>query len=161
VADLVLFDLDGVLVDSERLAARLESELVTALAWHLSEAGVPYGVASSSRHEQIALKLRVTGLESRFVGSVFSCDDVAAPKPAPDVFLHAARTRGVDPARCVVVEDSPTGCRAGLAAGMRVLGLVTPFMDPAPLSDLGVELVQGLGEIPIRLGLAGPLTPPV
>jgi beta-phosphoglucomutase-like phosphatase (HAD superfamily) len=66
--------------------------------------------------------LGATGLLPRFEGKLFSSRDVARPKPAPDVYLHAARHCQVAPGDCVVVEDTPTGIVAGVAAGMTVLG---------------------------------------
>jgi beta-phosphoglucomutase-like phosphatase (HAD superfamily) len=62
------------------------------------------------------------GLWERFAGRVFSAQDVAQGKPAPDLFLRAAAACGADPADCVVVEDSPAGVEAARAAGMVVLG---------------------------------------
>ena len=83
---------------------------------------VPYCVASSGRHDKIRTTLGATGLLPRFSDRMFSAFDVAAPKPAPDVFLLAARTMQVAPEHCLVIEDSPSGVRAGVAAGMTVYG---------------------------------------
>ena len=77
-------------------------------------------VASSSQPERIELSLEVTGLWPRFRGRAFSATMVRNGKPAPDLFLLAARTLGHDPADCLVVEDSPAGIAAAQAAGMRV-----------------------------------------
>lgn len=91
---------------------------------------VPYCVASSGSHERIRVGHRTTGLDRWFgEGLVFSSQDVGRGKPAPDLFLHAAERMGVPPQRCAVVEDSPLGVRAGLAAGMDVYGYVA--MTPA------------------------------
>jgi HAD superfamily hydrolase (TIGR01509 family) len=79
-------------------------------------------VASSGTHERIRLTLGTTGLWDRFGGRVFSAQDVARGKPAPDLFLHAAASLGVDPRRCAVVEDSPAGVTAANAAGMTSFG---------------------------------------
>ena len=79
-------------------------------------------VASSGTHERIRLTLGSTGLWDRFGGRVFSAQDVAQGKPAPDLFLHAAASLGVDPRRCAVVEDSPAGVTAANAAGMTSFG---------------------------------------
>lgn len=81
-------------------------------------------VASSSNPERIRLSLRTTGLLDLFEPHIFSASMVKNGKPAPDLFLHAARTMGVAPADCVVVEDSPAGVSAAKRAGMRVLGFV-------------------------------------
>jgi HAD superfamily hydrolase (TIGR01509 family) len=184
-AALVVFDCDGVLVDSERLAIRVEAEVLGELGWALSEAEVtarfvgrsaaymqaeverqlgreidweetfgrrhreafdaelvaidgvgavldallrratPICVASSSTHGSIEYKLRRTGLWDVFAGRVFSVEDVAHAKPAPDVFQHAARAMGVAPADCAVVEDSRSGVEAvarGRHGGLRVRG---------------------------------------
>src|SRR5262249_33859249 len=68
-------------------------------------------VASSGTHEKIRFTLGLTGLYERFAGRIFSVSEVARGKPAPDLFLHAARRMGVEPAGCVVVEDSPMASR--------------------------------------------------
>ncbi len=79
-------------------------------------------VASSSHHDRIALALRVTGLARHFGDAVFSSTMVERGKPAPDLFHHAAKAMGVEPAHCIVVEDSVAGVTAGKAAGMSVIG---------------------------------------
>ena len=178
---LVIFDCDGVLVDSEVLASRLLAEALTGegysitpedclarftgisiaaaieiveaewgrrlpadfearvrandlarfarelkpvggVAEALARLNVPVCVASSGVPEKIRLSLRVTGLLGFFEPHLFSARMVANGKPAPDLFLLAAERMGVAPARCCVIEDSAVGIRAGLAAGMRVLG---------------------------------------
>lgn len=83
---------------------------------------VPYCVASGGAHSKIRTSLGATGLLPRFDGRIFSAQDVEHSKPAPDIFLHAAATLGHAPERCLVIEDTPTGVRAGVAAGMRVFG---------------------------------------
>jgi HAD superfamily hydrolase (TIGR01509 family) len=80
-------------------------------------------VASSTPLERLRWKLQHTGLLDLFAPHVFSAEMVPRGKPAPDLFLHAAASLGVDPRRCVVVEDSVNGVLAGRAAGMRVIGL--------------------------------------
>lgn len=88
----------------------------------IGAAGVPYCVASNGTHERMRMTLGITGLLPRFEGRRFSVEDVSRGKPAPDVFLHAARRHGIDPEDCCVVEDTPTGVTAGVAAGMTVYG---------------------------------------
>jgi HAD superfamily hydrolase (TIGR01509 family) len=88
----------------------------------LDAISVPSCVASSGTHDRIRTALRVTGLLPQFEGRIFSATDVEHGKPAPDLFLHAAARMGAAPERCVVVEDSPAGVQAGLAAGMTVQG---------------------------------------
>jgi HAD superfamily hydrolase (TIGR01509 family) len=77
-------------------------------------------VASSSQLERIRLSLSLTGLLDRLEPHIFSASMVTRGKPAPDLFLHAAREMGVAPERCIVVEDSPAGIMAARAAGMTV-----------------------------------------
>ena len=89
----------------------------------------PFCVASNGNHAKVNFTLGHTGLLPRFTGRIFTADDVAHPKPAPDLFLLAARTLGVPPARTTVVEDTPTGVAAARAAGMRVIGFAA--MTPA------------------------------
>jgi HAD superfamily hydrolase (TIGR01509 family) len=90
-------------------------------------------VASSGTHERIRLTLGAAGLWDRFGGRVFSAQDVVRGKPAPDLFLHAAASLGVDPRRCAVVEDSPAGVTAANAAGMTSFG----FARLVPAERLG------------------------
>jgi HAD superfamily hydrolase (TIGR01509 family) len=84
----------------------------------------PYCVASSSLPDRIRLSLSVTGLIDLFEPRIFSSTMVANGKPAPDLFLHAAREMGADPADCLVIEDSPAGIEAARRAGMRVFSYV-------------------------------------
>jgi HAD superfamily hydrolase (TIGR01509 family) len=84
--------------------------------------GLPYCVASSGSHDKMRTTLGITGLFPRMQGKLFSVTEVVNAKPAPDVFLHAARMCGVEPTSCCVVEDSPIGVAAGVAAGMTVFG---------------------------------------
>jgi HAD superfamily hydrolase (TIGR01509 family) len=90
-------------------------ELLDALA-------VPTGVASNSPRSFVDRALEVSGLRERF-DCVLSADDVARPKPAPDLYLALARGLGADPAACVALEDSPTGVAAARAAGAFVIGV--------------------------------------
>ena len=85
---------------------------------------LPACVASSGDHGKMAVTLGATGLLERFAGRIFSAVDLdhGRGKPAPDLFLHAAERMGFDPAATAVVEDSPAGVEAGIAAGMQVFG---------------------------------------
>jgi HAD superfamily hydrolase (TIGR01509 family) len=105
--------LDGAVEAVEALAAR----------W-------PLGLASSSNRELIDLVLRVSGLERWFAATV-SSEEVPRGKPAPDVYLEAARRLGVPPGRCTAVEDSENGIRSAKAAGMRVVAIPNPQYPPA------------------------------
>ncbi|MEV5101042.1 HAD family hydrolase [Streptomyces massasporeus] len=206
--DLVIFDNDGVLVDSEPISNRLLAAYLTELghptsyeesvrdymgsAMHrihelvlertgqrlpedfddvfhtrvfrafeqelvavagasevlekLAADGVPYCVASSGSHERIRVGHRTTGLD-RWFGEerIFSSQDVGRGKPAPDLFLYAAERMGVAPERCVVVEDSPLGVQAAVAAGMDVYGFTA--MTPAEKLAGANRLFSDMGEL--------------
>ena len=107
-----------------RSTTALKSELkaVPDIKTVLATMRVPYCVASSGTHEKMHTTLGITGLLPQFRGKMYSVTEVAQSKPFPDVFLHAARQHGVMPADCAVIEDTPTGVRAGVAAGMTVFG---------------------------------------
>ncbi|MGW0825597.1 HAD family hydrolase [Streptomyces sp. NPDC002845] len=112
----------------------------------LRSSGVAYCVASSARHTRIRFSHRTTGLDRWFEEAwLFSAEDVGRGKPAPDLFLHAAASRGVAPERCVVVEDSPLGVQAALAAGMDVYGYTA--MTPAARLAGATRLFSDMGEL--------------
>ncbi|MBN2741629.1 MAG: HAD family hydrolase [Rhodobacteraceae bacterium] len=105
-----------------RLLAAFETDLqvMPGVTDVLDQIKVPWCVATSSSPPRVNRSLEIVGLAQRAAGRIFTASEVAQGKPAPDLFLHAARQMGVDPTRCLVIEDSLTGIRAGLAAGMKV-----------------------------------------
>jgi HAD superfamily hydrolase (TIGR01509 family) len=103
-------------------AFRAELAPIPHVAATLAALPCPYCVASSSQPERIELSLALTGLWPSFRGRAFSATMVARGKPAPDLFLYAARRLGYTPSACLVVEDSPAGIQAARAANMRVVG---------------------------------------
>ena len=107
----------------------------------------PFCVASNGNHAKVNFTLGHTGLLPRFAGRIFTADDVPHPKPAPDLFLHAARKMGAAPHHTTVVEDTPTGITAAKAAGMRAIGLAA--MTPAArLHAAGADaVVHTLAEV--------------
>lgn len=108
--------------------------------------GAPYCLASSGSHERIRVGHRRTGLDRWFGDElIFSSEDVGRGKPAPDLFLYAAARMGVAPEKCVVVEDSPLGVRAAVAAGMDVYGFTA--MTPAERLSGATELFGDMGEL--------------
>jgi HAD superfamily hydrolase (TIGR01509 family) len=221
--DLVIFDCDGVLVDSEilscgtvvrafarygvacdlstvvkrylgrpastvtddyvRLARRplpagfvadWRADLFQAFAQHvaampgareaveaLPQFGMDYCLASSGDEERIEVALHKAGLFDLFEGRIFSTTMVERGKPAPDLFLLAAATRGVAPSRCVVVEDSVAGVTAARAAGMTAVaftgGSHFRVMDQTqPLLDAGASYVaRSMAEVRAHLPLMG------
>jgi len=137
-----------------RVEAALRAELRPVPGIHdaLARIATPTCVASSGRPEKMRITLGMTGLLARFEGRIFSALDVSRAKPWPDLFLHAAARMGAPPATCVVVEDSPRGVEAGVAAGMRVLGFAART-DAAALEAAGAEVFGDMLELPERLGL--------
>jgi HAD superfamily hydrolase (TIGR01509 family) len=119
----------------------------------VSAAGIAVCVATQGKAEKTEMTLGITGLRRLFgEHAVFSAYLVPRGKPFPDLFLHAASTIGVDPADTVVVEDTPIGARAGVAAGMRVLGYAADS-PAAELREVGAEPFDSLSEVPGLLGI--------
>ena len=114
----------------------------------------PLALASSSNREIIDGVLSLAGITDEFKVTV-SSEEVGRGKPAPDVFLAAARELGTDPADCVVIEDSGNGIRAGIAAGMTVVAAPNHDFPPDPeaialahvvvehVADITVEIIEG------------------
>ena len=111
----------------------------------------PLGLASSSNREIIDLVLELAGFGDAFLVTV-SSEEVERGKPAPDVYLAAARRLGVDPARCVAIEDSSNGLRSADAAGMTVIAVPNPHYPPAPDAlALAAASVPVVGEVTPQL----------
>jgi HAD superfamily hydrolase (TIGR01509 family) len=108
----------------QRSATALKAELkaVPGVEAALDAIQLPYCVASNGSREKMQTTLGITGLLPKFEDKLFSVSEVARGKPFPDVFLYAAGKSGVAPSDCVVIEDTPTGVSAGVAAGMTVYG---------------------------------------
>jgi HAD superfamily hydrolase (TIGR01509 family) len=115
------------------LPGALEAVEALAARW-------PLGLASSSNRELIDLVLRVSGLERWFAATV-SSEEVPRGKPAPDVYLEAARRLGVRAESCAAVEDSENGILSAKAAGMRVLAIPNPEYPPAEDALAAADLV--------------------
>jgi HAD superfamily hydrolase (TIGR01509 family) len=134
-----------------RLLARYERELpllpgAVAAVERLARRW-PLGVASSSNREVIEAVLEDAGLTGSF-RAVVSSEEVERGKPAPDVYLEAARRLEADPKRCAAVEDSRNGIRSAHAAGMRVIAIPNlhypPSDDALALADLVLRSLDGL-----------------
>ena len=126
--------IDGAREAVERLAAR----------W-------PLGLASSSNREVIDLVLDLSGL-ARYFRVTVSSEEVPRGKPAPDVYLEAARGLGVPPERCAAVEDSHNGIRSAKAAGMRVIAIPNQHYPPGE---------EALALADVTLGSLAELTPSI
>ncbi|MFW5684526.1 MAG: HAD-IA family hydrolase, partial [Spirochaetota bacterium] len=131
-------------------------ELVRYLSLH----GVPLGVGTSSRSRVLRRMLDEAGLSHYFAATVGS-DEVAHPKPEPDIFLRVAERLGVDPEHCLVVEDSQYGVRAATNAGMMVVALPgapqagRPAFAAAELVYAGGPEKLDVHEVVTRFGIAG------
>jgi HAD superfamily hydrolase (TIGR01509 family) len=211
--ELVIFDCDGVLIDSEGIASAVIAENLTAQGWpmtsaeaeaiflgmsiqdmqpkieaqlgrplgttwradlarrlvtalgagaklipgarealeHVNERGIAWRVASNSSDEEMDVKFARTGLTALVAGRLYSAGRIIAaggrPKPAPDIYITAAREAGVAPADCLVIEDSVVGVTAAVSAGMTVYGLVH-HGDGAGLRAAGaVKTLRHLNEL--------------
>ena len=115
---------DEFLVEYRRRSSRALEEVVAVpgIEQVLDALDVPSCVASNGPHDKMRRTLEITGLLPRFESRLFSADDVGRPKPAPDLFLFAASRMNAAPERTAVVEDSPAGVTAALAAGMKAYG---------------------------------------
>ncbi|WP_250461273.1 HAD family hydrolase [Microbulbifer litoralis] len=111
---------------------------------HLLQVNLRSCVASSGSHEKMRLTLNKTGLYEYFDGRIFSADDVSRGKPHPDLFLHAAQSMGVEPERCLVVEDSIAGVKAAVAAEMPVVGYSNHPVRTPQLERAGARVVRDL-----------------
>jgi HAD superfamily hydrolase (TIGR01509 family) len=131
--------IDGAVAAVERLAAR----------W-------PLALASSANRPLIDLALEESGLDKHFRATV-SSEEVPRGKPAPDVYLEAARRIGADPARSAAIEDSSNGLRSGHAAGMRVVAIPNRAFPPDPdalaLADVVLASVTELTPAAVERGL--------
>jgi HAD superfamily hydrolase (TIGR01509 family) len=117
----------------------------------LDNAGIPYAMGSNGSAEKMQITLGQHGLIPRFRG-LFSGQTLGKPKPAPDLFLHAAVALNTAPADCIVIEDSPTGAQAARAAGMRCMGYA-PHGNAAALTDAGAIIFSDMKDLPRLLGL--------
>ncbi|MBC3993043.1 HAD family hydrolase [Streptomyces sp. AC563] len=216
--ELVIFDCDGVLVDSERICVKVDAVIMADLGCAFTEAeiierfvgsstevytaaveerlgrrlekdwqqryehlyqaafeaeltavdGIAEAlhrlthatcVASNGDHAGIRRSLELADLAGHFEERVFSAADVPRGKPAPDLFLHAAHTMGVDPRHCVVVEDSAYGVQAARAAGMRAFGYCGGLTPAARLEGPATVVFDDMRELPQLLAAAAPPSP--
>ena len=128
---------DEIAQKHELITARFEAELqaipgVVAVVEDLVARSIPLAVASSGERAKILTNLAKVGLLNHFGDQISSATEVAEAKPAPDVYLLAARKAGYEPSDCIAIEDSPNGVLAALRAGMQVIG----FARETPAPDL-------------------------
>ncbi len=209
---LVIFDCDGVIVDSEKISARVVAGNLARYGWALDveeadrlftggtmtgtrdialarglrlpedwvdqvyaemfvelaetppiagvgavldaldREGLPYCIGSNGPHAKMDVTLGAVGFRARFEGRRFSAREVAAPKPAPDLFLYAAERMGVAPARAVVVGDTINDAKAAHAAGMPCFGYAAAT-PAASLGEHGATPFAAMDALPGLLGL--------
>lgn len=211
----VLFDCDGVLVDSEAITNSVLREMLHELGWLISETeclerfvgkafkdewqvifdhtgyriddawlagfrarrdvalraqlqpvpgaveavrriaatGIPIACVSGADRRKIEMQLGIVGLTDSFGAHVFSGMETPRSKPAPDVYLAATAALGLEPARCAVIEDSPPGVEAGVAAGTTVFGFAPggpAHQSPDLLVELGATTVfSSMAQLPV------------
>jgi HAD superfamily hydrolase (TIGR01509 family) len=142
------------------LVARYASEPVPMVAGALTAATgiaarLPVAIASSAHPAVIRAAVQAAGL-APFFSTIVSSDDVARGKPAPDVYLEAARRLRVAPPGCLVIEDSRNGVLAGRAAGMRVVLVPNASVPPGPgVAEMADMVLERLADLPVAsLGTA-------
>jgi HAD superfamily hydrolase (TIGR01509 family) len=104
------------------------------------QSGLKLAVATSADHVKMAGNLEQIGIPAQSFDAIVTGNDVEKKKPDPQIFLLAAKRLGLDPKRCLVVEDATNGIRAGKAAGCRCLGLTTSF-DADALRKAGADFI--------------------
>lgn len=123
-----------------------------ALVEALATAGIKIAVGSNGPVAKMDITLGRVGLKDLLHPHIYSARDLANPKPAPDIYRHAAAQLGVAPQDCVVVEDSASGARAAKAAGMRCVGFAL-VADPAKLIPICDVVVRDMADVAAYLGL--------
>lgn len=148
----------GALID-QKIHARLQAgtpliEGVATVLDALDQAGVAYCVASNGGLAKMQITLgQHRAVWARLQGQIFSAESVALPKPAPDVFLQAARHFAVAPNGCTVIEDSASGALAAARAGMACMGFA-PHGDGAALAAQGARLFKAMDDLPQLLKIS-------
>lgn len=126
---------------------------VTEMIDLLDTRGIAKAIASNGPVRKMEITLTPSGLLDRFAPYIYSGHD-HGPKPAPDMIYRIMTDLGVEPARAVMIDDTPTGCRAAQAAGIRCFGFA-PDGNAARFAGTGAEMVRSLDEVQDRLGLRG------
>jgi HAD superfamily hydrolase (TIGR01509 family) len=125
---------------------------VPGIANALDRINQPVCVASSGTHERMRLTLGRAGLYGRFAGRIFSTTEVTNGKPAPDLFLHAAKQMNANPRKCAVIEDSVPGVEAAQAAGMTAFGYAGSVTPRTRLEAAGAVVFDDMEQLPTLLG---------
>jgi len=128
---------------------------VEAVLDALDAAGVRYAVGSNGEMRKMETTLpQHPGVWARVKDQLYSAQALGAPKPDPAVYLHAAAALGVAPGACVVVDDSPSGCMAGVAGGFRTLGFAAGLHGAEELAAVGAEVFTDMSALPGLIGIA-------
>jgi len=113
---------------------------------------IPICVASNGEPIHVNQSLEMTGLRGFFDGNIFCASDVGVPKPAPDLFLYAAKKMGFKPEQCIVIEDSISGVMAANRAKIKVYGLVK-MCSAEELENAGAIPFTNMRDLPVLLGI--------
>lgn len=153
---ITLTDVCGLTESVEVLTAELEERMMALIPVkvkakpgaleiieYVANLGVPYCIASSSPQSIIDATVVSQGW-SDLIPHTYSADVVPLGKPAPDIYLYAAKQLGVDPAGCLALEDSPAGSRAAVAAGMTCYAVPDVHSDPAKFSEITPHVFSDL-----------------
>lgn len=141
------FDLSARYYDTIKDVFERELKPVPGVIDALDRIDLPNCVASNGPLHKMEVTLRITGMWERFEGRIFSADEVAAGKPAPDLFLHAAGEMGFDPSTTAVVEDSSLGVQAARSAGMQVFAYAS-HTTPEELAAAGGHPFKDMADLP-------------
>ena len=127
---------------------------IRAVLTGLEQADIAFCVASNGSEEKMQITMGHSDLWQLFQGRIFSAKTLNMAKPAPDLFLHAAKMFGIPPDNCIVIEDSVNGVLAARRAKMRCLGYAE-HGDGQNLADQGAEVFRAMQDLPALIGIAG------
>lgn len=115
---------------------------------YLEAQKIPRAIATSTERELVTVRFRASGVDPTRFQSTVAGDEVPKPKPAPDVYLQAARNLGVDPSRCLALEDSDVGAAAAHAAGIRVIVIPDLFPPNEKTRAFAFRVLDSLSGVP-------------
>lgn len=149
----IKFSKDFISKFNQKSMAMLESNLrsISGVEKVIRNLQLPFCVASNSHTEKVRAMLKITGLFDYFNGKIFTASQVKQPKPAPDVYLYAARAFNTMPSDCLVIEDTSVGITAAKAAGMTVLGYAAQTSATRLLEAGAHNVFKAMKELPMLI----------
>jgi len=138
---------------NQQSMAVLESDLqlISGVEKVIRNLQIPFCVASNSRTEKVRAMLKITGLIDYFNGKIFTASQVKHPKPAPDIYLYAARAFNIAPSDCLVIEDTSVGVTAAKVAGMTVLGYAAQTSTTRLLAAGAHDVFTDMRKLPMLI----------